>query len=53
MNGRPFTPEEDAVILAHPQFGFHRLAGMLKRPLQSVRDRRERLFDYEPPRVRP
>lgn len=52
MNGKPFTAEEDAIILEHPHFGFHRLAGLLKRPLQSVRDRRLKLFDYDPPRVR-
>lgn len=52
MNGRPFTREEDAVILAHPQFGAHRLATLLNRAYQSVRDRRLKLFDYDPPRVR-
>jgi hypothetical protein len=51
MNGHPFTSEEDAVILANPMLGAHRLARLLGRPYQSCRDRRERLFDYAPPYI--
>lgn len=43
MNGRPFSPEEDAAILANPHLGQVLLARLLRRPVQSVRDRRERL----------
>lgn len=49
MNGRPFTAEEDAFILANPMLGANRLAVALNRPYQSCRDRRERMFDYAPP----
>lgn len=49
MNGRPFTPNEDAVILANPMMGANKLARLFDRPYQSCRDRRERLFDYAPP----
>lgn len=52
MNGRPFTEAEDAVILANPMLGPNGLARLLGRPYQSCRDRRERLFDYEPPVIR-
>lgn len=49
MNGRPFTADEDAVILANPMLGANRLSARLGRPYQSCRDLREKLFDYQPP----
>jgi hypothetical protein len=48
---RAFTPDEDAMILKNPKVGAWRLARMLGRAYQSCRDRREKLFGGEPPRI--